>query len=251
MNIAQSNQIAWNSKAYEAWLELYGTAEHVAKQLISNPEHKLRRFKHHLPELKGKRIANPLGSNGRTAVSMALLGADVTVFDIASENERYAQDLALEANVRIQYVVSDFMKVKLEPYFASFDLVVMELGVLHYFLDLNALAKHISDMLRPQGQVIIHDFHPLRRKSIVYQNENLLLQGDYFSADIQETDVAYQTAISEALPKCLVRRWTLGDIITTFAASLRIQALEELPYEDPKELPGLFTLVAQKTNEKP
>jgi len=247
VDIATANKTAWNSKAYNAWLELYGTPEHVAKQLIANPEHKLRRFKHHLPDLKGKCVANPLGSNGRAAVSMALLGANVTVFDISNENERYAQELAQHANVSIDYIVTDFMQTKLEPYLAAFDLLLMELGVLHYFLDLDVLAKRISEMLVSEGRVIIHDFHPLRKKSLAYDEGHVILQGDYFSSDLQEADVAYQSVINESLPKCLLRKWTLGEITTAFAKQLRIHALEELPFEDPKELPGLFTLVAQKS----
>lgn len=40
------------------------------------------------------KIANPCGSNGRIAVPLALLGADVTIFDISEENKRYALELA-------------------------------------------------------------------------------------------------------------------------------------------------------------
>jgi len=40
--------------------------------------------------------------NGRKAVPLALLGADVTVFDISEENKRYALELAEAANTHIE-----------------------------------------------------------------------------------------------------------------------------------------------------
>lgn len=43
-------------------------------------------FKH----IKDLRIANPCGSNGRKAVPLAILGGQVTIFDISKENKRYA-----------------------------------------------------------------------------------------------------------------------------------------------------------------
>lgn len=60
VDIGELNKAAWTTKAYEAWLELYGTPEDVARALVSHPEKKLRRFIHHLGDLNGKRVAHPI-----------------------------------------------------------------------------------------------------------------------------------------------------------------------------------------------
>ena len=89
---------------------------------------------------KGKRIINLLGSKGNKGVALALLGSDVTVVDISASNAKYANELADAAGVSIQYVVSDVLNVQLSE---SFDIVLLELGVLHYFLDLKPLFQKL------------------------------------------------------------------------------------------------------------
>ena len=102
----------------------------IMKKLMEDP---LREVDHYLPYIQspeGKRIINLLGSKGNKAVSLALLGADVTVVDISASNAKYANELADAAGVSIEYVVSDVLHVQFSE---SFDIVLLELGVLHYF----------------------------------------------------------------------------------------------------------------------
>lgn len=243
----EQNKLAWNTKAYQTWLELYGHPSDVAEKLKQAPGHKPRRFLHHLASLKGKRIANPLGSNGRLAVSLALLGADVTVFDLSEESKHYALELAHCSAVDISYILTDFMAFDLEPFEASFDLLIMELGVLHYFLDLNALVERLAFLLKASGKLIVNDFHPLMTKAIHLKDKQLSLKGSYFKTEADEVEIAYQMAFEEPLPSCLVRYWTLAEIVTAFSKPpLRLECLEEFPYGDFHELPGLFTIVSTK-----
>ncbi len=60
----------------------------------------------------GVKVANLFGSYGTKAVAMALLGANVTVFDLSSGNARYAQELAAAAGVPLRYVVTDVLKLQ-------------------------------------------------------------------------------------------------------------------------------------------
>jgi 2-polyprenyl-3-methyl-5-hydroxy-6-metoxy-1,4-benzoquinol methylase len=126
------NQAAWNTGAYEAWVIENGTPTEFAAKL--EPEKILKRVLHHLGKLNGKKVANPLGSRGKAGVAMALLGADVTIFDLSDSNARYALELASASKVKLEYVVGDFMKLETQHY--DFDLVLMELGILHWFMDL-------------------------------------------------------------------------------------------------------------------
>ena len=69
------NKVAWEFQAYEAWVSAYGTPEVAAAKLVENPLHKVRQFIPHLGDITNLNIAVPLGSHGRVAVSLALLGA--------------------------------------------------------------------------------------------------------------------------------------------------------------------------------
>ena len=88
--ISRVNQAGWNQGAYQAWVNRHGLPEEYALTLKEDPQHKVSEYIKHMGDLKGKRVANLLGSKGNKAVCFALLGADVTVVDISEENKEYA-----------------------------------------------------------------------------------------------------------------------------------------------------------------
>lgn len=108
-DLTNQNRIAWEAQSYEAWVAAYGSPSAAADDLVRDPKHKLRKILPSLGDPSGVRIANPLGSHGRVAVALALLEADVTVFDLSSSNKQYATDLATPAGVDIDYKVGDFL----------------------------------------------------------------------------------------------------------------------------------------------
>ena len=116
----------------------------IMQKLMKDPAREVDHYLPYIQSPKGKRIINLLGSKGNKAVALALLGADVTVVDISASNAKYANELADAAGVSIQYVVSDVLHVQLSE---SFDVVLLELGVLHYFLDLKPLFQKLLPCL--------------------------------------------------------------------------------------------------------
>ena len=253
------NEKSWNTAAYEAWTNRHGAPADYAKKIIEDP---MREVDHYLPYIqspKGKRIINLLGSKGNKAVALALLGADVTVVDISASNAKYANELADAAGVSIEYVVSDVLHVQLSE---SFDIVLLELGVLHYFLDLKPLFQKIATLLKEDGMLILRDYHPVYTKLLGVDHPSFRANGNYFDEELIEDDVAYSILLTEAqkesLPKTTIRRWTLGEIITTLAEEhFKIEKLVEehgphqrwvFPSTAPEgmeeRVPGLYTLIA-------
>ncbi len=80
--LSESNKRVWNYRAYEFWQNRHGTPQEFAATICANPCHAVRRHIEYLGDIKGRRIINILGSNGRKAVPLAILGADVTVIFI-------------------------------------------------------------------------------------------------------------------------------------------------------------------------
>ena len=142
-------------------------------------------------DVKNKKIANFLGSKGNKAVSFALLGAEVVVVDISEDNKKYAIELAKEATVNIKYIVSDILEVPEDEGLMDFDFVLLELGVLHYFVDLLPLFKVVYDSLKPGGQFILRDYHPFVSKLVNVEEGEMIANGDYFNKEVMEEDVAY------------------------------------------------------------
>ena len=132
---------AWEYDAYHFWVEHNGTPEERAKEDIENPVKMLRKYAAYFDHCEGVKIANICGSCGKKAIPLALLGADVAVFDISEENKRYAMETAQAANVRIHYAVGDVMDIDLERYGGTFDVAFMEGGILAYFHDINAFMR--------------------------------------------------------------------------------------------------------------
>ena len=253
------NEKSWNTAAYEAWTNRHGAPEDYAKKIMEDPTREVAHYLPYIQSPKGKRIINLLGSKGNKAVALALLGSDVTVVDISASNAKYANELADAARVSIQYVVSDVLHVQLSE---SFDIVLLELGVLHYFLDLKPLFQKIATLLKRDGMLILRDYHPVYTKLLGVDHPSFRASGNYFDEELIEDDVAYSILLTEAqkesLPKTTIRRWTLGEIITTLAEErFKIEKLVEehgshqrwvFPSTAPEgieeRIPGLYTIIA-------
>lgn len=256
---SQANEAAWNQMAYDAWVYRFGFPKDAALKIKSNPSARLASLNKFLGDVTNKKIINLLGSHGSKAVALALLGAKVTVVDIASENARYASDLAKEAGVEIRYIVSDVLEMPEEELAPEYDIVITELGILHYFTDLKPFFNVISKLLRKEGKLVLQDFHPISTKLITSKGKKHKVIGDYFDDSIEETDVAYIKFIPglEYLPdeekasikKVKHRKWTLGEVVTSTAGSglcIKVLEEEESPKPDDKGIPKLFTIVAEK-----
>ncbi len=245
--IVDQNRRAWETQTLESWIRAYGTPAEQARKLAADPAHKLRRFLPLLGDVGGQKIANPLGSNGRLAVAFALLGAEVTVFDLSEPNRRYALELARAAEVGLEYRVGDFGTLDLLDDAGTFDAVVTDHGVLHYFTDLDMFVGRLYTLLKPGGRLVVNEFHPLLKKAVNAEAGQPELTGDYFSSALETVPVAYANFAERpnALPHCLVRRWTLGEIVTAVArGGFLVEALLELPEATLTTLPGSFVLSA-------
>ena len=243
------NKAAWEYDAYAFWLRHNGQPEELAAKLTADPMRGLKRHGPHLGDVRGKRIANICGSCGKKAVPLALLGAQVTVFDISRDNQRYALELARVAGAALDYQVCDVMEIDLERYGGSFDVVYMEGGVLHYFHDLAAFMGLMHALLRPGGRMVLSDFHPFTKvlDALGLQTKQM----GYFCTDVFEGEMAhacfYPEEIRAQFPRCLLRRYTMSEIINAvIRAGFTLRQLEEHPAWENPDLPGEFTAVADK-----
>src|SRR5699024_12085863 len=120
---------------------------------------RLRKHQEYFENVKGINVGNICGSNGRKAVPLSLLGADVTVFDISEENKRYALELADCANTSIDYVVGDIYDMKLNIYAGYFDVLYLEGGLLHYFKYIYKLIDILFLIFKKYVYIILNNFN--------------------------------------------------------------------------------------------
>ena len=246
---SKEHKQAWEFDAYHFWVEQNGTPEERARQDMENPRGMLRKYADYFDRFEGVRIANICGSCGKKAIPLALLGAEVIVFDISEENRRYALETAQAANVRIGYEVGDVLETDMAKYGEYFDVVFMEGGILHYFHDLNEFMKVMYGLLRPGGRMICSDFHPFTKIQDTLNMERPVMS--YFSTEIYEGEMAharfYDEETRSRIPKCKYRRYTISEIINAIIAQgFSLRRFDEHPAWEDKTLPGEFTAVSVK-----
>lgn len=238
--MTEANRRAWSAKRFDAWISAYGSPEAEAARIVAEPERVLRRLSPYLGEVAGKRVCNVQGSHGRVAVALARQGANVTVVDFSEENRRFALDLAAAAGVAIDYAVCDIMEAAGLGMARDFDVLVLELGILHYHQDLDGFFTVMRTLAADGGILLLNEFHPVHRKLFWKEGPR-----DYFQTDLIEAEVPNPNVGGASLGKCQYRFWTMGDIVTAVVkAGFTIVKLDEHPDRTDSTIPGSFTLLA-------
>lgn len=247
------NKLAWEHLVYEWRCENQGTPQSLAQNIRLEPQKFLRFHSEIFSNVTGKKVANICGSDGQRAVPLAILGADVTVFDISAPQKEYALALAKSAGVDINYVVGDFCSLDKEAYRCYFDYTYCEGGIMHYFHDISLFFGTIYQILKPGALMVFSDFHPIN-KAIRAENPKRNVEmclGNYFDTAIHEGHVPYAKYFPEDMqknfPSCKLRFYTLSEIINAvISAGLEIKEIQEHPKYNDKNFPGELTIIAKK-----
>ncbi|WEG13193.1 class I SAM-dependent methyltransferase [Pullulanibacillus sp. KACC 23026] len=241
---------AWNTGTYEAWVNRFGNPVQLGEAIRKQPEKRLVTVSHYLGNLTGKKVFNLMGSNAIKGVAMACLGATVTVLDLSEESGTYARELAEAAGVSLTYIVGDVLETEQLPSEGA-DRILMERGILHYFVDLQPLMTRVAAWLADGGRFVLQDFHPISTKLIQSKGKKHLVNGNYFDPAMHPSAVATSKYTDQNETSYIYqRRWTLAEIMTAVAQSgLRLVQLDEHPNEKRHDMgiPKLFTLVAEKS----
>lgn len=247
----QQNKRAWEYNAYEFWINNSGKPIDRAKKDLEDPLGMLKRYANYFETYKDIKVSNICGSCGKKAIPLAILGSEVTIFDISEDNKKYALDVADAANVDIDFVVGDVLEIDMKKYEKYFDVVFMEGGILHYFHDINQFMKVMYQLLKPSGKMICSDFHPFQKVSDMLELEQPTMS--YFSTDVYEGEMAharfFSDEIRKQMPLCSYRKYTISEIITAVIDNgFILKRFDEHPAWNNENVPGEFTIVAMKNN---
>ncbi|MDE7195118.1 MAG: class I SAM-dependent methyltransferase [Oscillospiraceae bacterium] len=243
------NKKAWEYNAYDFWVSQDGSPSERAKKDLDDPIGMLKRYSAYFDSYKDVRFANICGSCGKKAVPLAVLGAEVTVFDISEHNKRYALEVAEAARVKIDFEVCDVLEIDMEKYGGYFDVVFMEGGVLHYFHDIDRFMGIMFSLLKSGGKMICSDFHPFKKISDALNCGQPTMS--YFSKEVFEGEMAharfFEKEVRDRMPKCSYRKYTVSEIINAVINSgFTVKRFDEHPSWTNGDLPGEFTVVADK-----
>ncbi len=111
--------------------------------------------------VRGKDVVQLCCNNGRELISIQRMGAKRCVgIDISGEFIAQAEQLNAAAGTDCTFLACDVYDVPAE-YDAQFDLVYISIGAFGWLPDLTGFLAVCARLLRPGGQLLIYEMHPI------------------------------------------------------------------------------------------
>ena len=164
-----------------------------------------------LGDIKGRNILHLQCHFGQDSVSLSRLGANVTGVDLSDKAIESAKQIAKETDSNAKFICCDIYDLPnhLEE---KFDIVFTSYGTIGWLPDLDKWAKIISQFLKPNGQFVFVEFHPVvwmfddnfDKIGYRYFNSGAILEtesGTYADkkADITQMYVMWNHSLSEVV----------------------------------------------------
>ena len=220
-----------------------------------------------LGDLSGKTILHLQCHFGQDTISLSRLGAEVTGVDLSDKAIESAKQIARETNSNATFICCDIYEL---PNYLDqqFDIVYTSYGTIGWLPDLDKWAKIVSTFLKPNGQFIFVEFHPV---VWMFDDNFEKIHYSYFnSGAIVESESGTYADKSAAITQEYVM-WNhgLSEVITNLIKNgLEINSVNEYDYSpydcfnktiefEPKKyriahlenkIPMVYSIVAAKKN---
>ncbi|WP_407480866.1 class I SAM-dependent methyltransferase [Elizabethkingia meningoseptica] len=97
---------------------------------------------------------------GQDTISLSRMGAEVTGIDLSDKAIEKAKELALQAGTNTQFICNDVYTLP-NVLNEQFDIVFTSYGTIGWLPDLDQWADVINHFLKPGGQFVFAEFHPV------------------------------------------------------------------------------------------
>ena len=202
---------------------------------------------------------------GQDSISLARLGAEVTGIDLSDKAIANAKQLAKETKSNTDFICCDIYEL---PKYLNrqFDVVFASYGTIGWLPDLDKWAKVISKFLKPKGQFVFAEFHPVvwmfddNFQNITYRyfNSGAIIEsenGTYAdkNADISQEYVMWNHGLSEVLSSLIKNGLTINSFqeydyspYDCFDHTLEFEPKKYRIKHLDNKIPMVFSLVASK-----
>lgn len=182
-----------------------------------------------LGDISGKKILHLQCHFGQDTISLNKLGAEVTGVDLSDNAISKANELAQKTNAKAKFICCNIYDLP-NHLNEEFDLIFTSYGTIVWLPDLNEWASIISKFLKPGGQLVFVDFHPV---VWMFDDDFTHIKYNYFNnGEIVETDEGTYTD-GENQPKLESITWNHSLSETTNAlinSGLTIKSFNEYDY---------------------
>ncbi|HWA41663.1 MAG TPA: class I SAM-dependent methyltransferase [Hypericibacter adhaerens] len=188
----------------------------------------------------GKAVTQICCNNGRELLSVKTMGAGRCVgFDISEEFIAQGRQLAEAGGIEAEFLATDVYRIP-AAYDAQFDLALITIGALGWMPDLKGFFAIVARLLKPKGQLFIHEQHPIMGMFEPGDPEpQPQLRHSYFKADPfrDETGLDYWGKETYKAKPTYWFQHKLSDVIT---GCLENGLALELFTEHEQDLGGIF-----------
>jgi SAM-dependent methyltransferase len=164
-----------------------------------------------LGDISGKSILHLQCHFGQDTISLSRLGAEVIGVDLSDKAIESARQLAKETQSSATFICCDVYDLP-NHLDKKFDIIFTSYGTIGWLPDLNKWAQVISQFLKPNGQFIFVEFHPVvwmfddnfEKIGYRYFNSGAIIEsesGTYADrdADIKQSYVMWNHGMGEVL----------------------------------------------------
>ena len=166
---------------------------------------------------------------GQDTISLSRLGAEVTGVDFSDKAIESAKEIAKATNTNATFICCDIYD--LSQYLnKQFDIVFTSYGTIVWLPDLDKWAKIVSQFLKPNGQFVFIEFHPVvwmfddNFEKIFYR---------YFNSGsiIESENGTYADKTAEISQEYVMSNHSLSEVINSLIKNgLEIKLLNEYDY---------------------
>lgn len=206
-NYSEINRQSWNSKVEfhlkSAFYDMKGFL--LGNSSLNSIELDL------LGDVQGKTVLHLQCHFGQDSISLSRLGAEVTGVDFSDKAIEAARKIAEDTNSSTKFICCDIYDLP-NHLDQKFDVVFTSYGTIGWLPDLDKWAKIISKFLKPNGQFVFVEFHPVvwmfdyqfEKIGYNYFNSGAIFEtvtGTYVdkSADLTQDYVMWNHSVSEVL----------------------------------------------------
>ena len=182
-----------------------------------------------LPELQGKSVLHLQCHFGQDTISLNRMGAEVTGVDLSDKSIELARDLAKETSSSAKFICCDIYDL---PNYLDqqFDVVFTSYGTIGWLPDLDKWAAIVSKYLKPGGQFVFAEFHPV---VWMFDDDFKEIKYRYFKSEpiIEESEGSYTENAKSISQDYISWNHGLAEVITALINSgLQIKKLREYDY---------------------
>ena len=182
-----------------------------------------------LGNIKGKSILHLQCHFGQDTISLGRLGADVTGVDLSDKAIDRAKQITKDTNSNAKFICCDVYDLP-NHLNEKFDVVFTSYGTIGWLPDLDKWAKIISRFLKPNGQFVFVEFHPV---VWMFDDNFDKISYRYFNsgAIIETENGTYADKKADITQSYVMWNHGLGEVINSLISNgLEINALDEFDY---------------------